>query len=248
MASKKRKYTFYDLFKLQFEQSRSPVMLILRNFWNILIFLYKGLLRFGELYPNTSQSLQLISIYICAVIDLSYNILNNIFALGYVPELFVPFYPLIEAILTSPILRAWTSPEKVFFLSFLVIELMIVRRSLKFSKLVKYNVLLVFALLMVQGLVISYWDLLFHRQITTEVTQWIFGAGMMIYTDRDLAVFFFLLTFLTFFALYVYLVIKCIHGNFATIPRLEWLTDSVAFWLRIKTPTMRFGKRRGTEK
>jgi hypothetical protein len=25
---------------------------------------------------------------------------------------------------------------------------------------------------------------------------------------------------------------------------MEWLTDSVAFWLRIKTPTMRFGKRR----
>jgi hypothetical protein len=24
---------------------------------------------------------------------------------------------------------------------------------------------------------------------------------------------------------------------------MEWLTDSVAFWLRIKTPTMRFGKR-----
>jgi hypothetical protein len=25
---------------------------------------------------------------------------------------------------------------------------------------------------------------------------------------------------------------------------MEWLTDSVAFWLRIKTPTMRFGKRK----
>jgi hypothetical protein len=24
---------------------------------------------------------------------------------------------------------------------------------------------------------------------------------------------------------------------------MDWLTDSVSFWLRIKTPTMRFGKR-----
>ena len=43
---------------------------------------------------------------------------------------------------------------------------------------------------------------------------------------------------------YLYLYIRSIQGKFATIPGLEWLTDSVAFWLRIKTPTMRFGKRR----
>ena len=45
---------------------------------------------------------------------------------------------------------------------------------------------------------------------------------------------------------YLYLYIRSIQGKFATIPGMEWLTDSVAFWLRIKTPTMRFGK--GKEK
>ena len=41
---------------------------------------------------------------------------------------------------------------------------------------------------------------------------------------------------------------RALQGNFATIPGLTWLTDSVAFWLRIKTPTMRFGKRKKDNK
>jgi hypothetical protein len=37
---------------------------------------------------------------------------------------------------------------------------------------------------------------------------------------------------------------KAINNKFVTFYGMEWLTDSVAFWLRIKTPTMRFGKRK----
>jgi hypothetical protein len=47
-----------------------------------------------------------------------------------------------------------------------------------------------------------------------------------------------------FVLLYIYLYLQSFRGKFATIPFMEWLTDSIAFWLRIKTPTMPFGKRK----
>jgi len=74
------------------------------------------------------------------------------------------------------------------------------------------------------------------------VAKWAYDQGSLIYTDKSLATIFFLNTFVIFLVGYSYLYIRSIQGKFATIPGMEWLTDSVAFWLRIKTPTMRFGK------
>jgi len=199
---------------------------------------------FSLKYPNISQIIQLTFIYFFALVDLIYSILSTVFSLGYFPEILAPFYPFIKAILESPIFQIWASPEKVFFLSYVVIEFMVVRSTFKFSKLVKYNILLIFALLMLQGLMISYWDLLFHREIATPVAKWAYDQGAIIFTDKPLAIFFFLNTFVIFFTTYFYLYLRAISGKFATIPGMAWLTDSIAFWLRIKTPTMPFGKRK----
>jgi len=217
---------------------------VIRQFKTVLKFIFAGFKNFSTKYPNIAQVIQLSFIYFFAVIDLMYAILNNVFSLGYLPEFLVPFFPLITYILQSPILKIWASPEKVFFMSYLVIEFMVSRSTFKFSKLVKYNILMIFALLMVQGLVISYWDLLFHRQIASPVAKWAYDQGAFIYTDKQLAIVFFLNTFVIFLLGYGYLYFQSIRGKFATIPYMEWLTDSVAFWLRIKTPTMRFGKRK----
>jgi|TARA_B110000902_G_scaffold264775_1_gene347143 hypothetical protein len=199
---------------------------------------------FANFNPNVLQIIQLTFIYFFAVIDLIYAILNNVFSMGVIPELLIPVFPLIQSILQSSIFKIWGSPEKVFFLSYVVIEFMIVRSVFKFSKLVKYNILLIFAMLMVQGLVISYWDVLFHREIATPVAKWAYDQGALIHTDKTLAIVFFFNTFMLFIVTYFYLYLRAISGKFATIPGMAWLTDSVAFWLRIKTPTMRFGKRR----
>jgi hypothetical protein len=190
------------------------------------------------------QIIQLSFIYFFALIDLMYSILSNVYALGYEPEMFSELYPLIMSILTSPILQFWASPEKVFFLSYMVLEFMVVRSIFKFSKLVRYNILLLFSVLMIQGLVISYWDVLFHRDVTSAVINWTYDEGAFISTNRNFAIFFFLNTFTTFLGLYIYLYIQAIRGKFATLPFAYFITDSVAFWLRIKTPTMRFGKRK----
>jgi hypothetical protein len=100
---------------------------------------------------------------------------------------------------------------------------------------------------MLQGLAISYWDLLFHREITTNVARWAFDKGVLINTNKPLAITFFFNTFVLFCFGYLYLYIRAIQGKFATIPNMEWLTDSIAFWLKIKTPTMRIGKRKKRE-
>lgn len=160
------------------------------------------------------------------------------------PEVLIPFMPIISGILQSPFFKIWSSPEKVFFLSYVVIEFMVIRKSLNFSKLVKYNVLLIFALLMIQGLVISYWDLFLHRAIATVTQKWAYDGGALVGLNRNIAIVLFLNTFILFITLYSYFYVKALNGLFATLPGLEWLTDSVAFWLRIKTPTMRFGRRK----
>lgn len=221
--------------------------MIKKNIKKFIEFIKNILQQFDFAYPQTSQNIQLTFIYFFAIVDLLYAILTNVFALGYTPEILIPFMPIISEILQSPFFKIWSSPEKVFFLSYVVIEFMLIRKALNFSKLVKYNVLLIFALLMVQGLVISYWDLLFHRAISTVNQSWAYDGGALIGLNRNIAILLFLNTFILFIALYTYFYIKALNGIFATLPGLEWLTDSVAFWLRIKTPTMRFGKRKKTD-
>ena len=195
-------------------------------------------------HPYRYQVIQLSFVYFFALVDLCYSVLSNVFTLGYLPEFLKPFFPIVKSILTSPIIKAWSSPEKVFFLSYVVIEFMVVRTTFKFSKLVKYNILLIFSMLMVQGLLISYWDLLFHREVATAVAKWTYDQGAIISTDKRVAILFFLSTFGLFLSVYIYLYISALSGKFGTLNGLTWLTDSVAFWLRIKTPTMRFGKKK----
>jgi hypothetical protein len=105
---------------------------------------------------------------------------------------------------------------------------------------------MLFALLMIQGLAISYWDLLFNREIAAIAGHWSdnIDAGDVMFSDGNIAINFFLNTFVIFMVGYIYLYLKAIRGKFATLKGMEWLTDSIAFWLRIKTPTMGFGKRK----
>ena len=221
----------------QFLTLFNPFLKVLENF-------RKTFKTFSEEYPNTAQNIQLTCIYCCAVIDLVHSVLNNVFSLGYIPEFLQWIFPLLKSILMSPFFQIWAGPEKVFFLSYVVIEFMVIRSTFKFSKLIKYNILMLFSLLMIQGLAMSYWDLIFNREISESVSEWVYGSGMLIYTDRQVAIFFFLTTFVIFVSVYFYLYLTALRGKFALLPTMEWLTDSVAFWLRIKTPTMRFGKRK----
>jgi hypothetical protein len=152
----------------------------------------------SQFNPNTLQFIQLTFMYFFATVDLLHSVLNNVFSFGYVPEGLLPFYPFIKFILVSPIFKIWGSPEKVFFMSYVLIELVLVRNVVQFSKLVKYNMMLLFACLMIQGLVVSYWDVLFHREISQAVASWAYDGGAMIHSDKNVAAIFFFVTFILF--------------------------------------------------
>jgi hypothetical protein len=130
----------------------------------------------------------------------------------------------------------------------MVIEFMVVRSVFNFSKLVRYNILLIFSLLMLQSLIICYWDVLFHRQISANLIKWSYDQGVITYSDKELAFSLFILTFVVFLIGYFYLYITALRGKFSILPGLNWITDSVCFWLKIKTPTMRSGKRKRKKK
>jgi hypothetical protein len=221
----------------------------LQTIKRILTPIQRNLQIFSDKYPNTAQNIQLTFVYIFAILDLFSSILNYLLSLGFLPETIRPFLPVIQQLLMSPLLQILASPEKVFLFSYLVLEFMVVKSVFKFSKLVRYNILLIFSLLMLQGLVISYWDLLCHREISSSTAKWAYEQTIL-YSDKYLAYSLFFTTFVLFFFGYIYLYIVSLTGKFATFPGLglEWITDSVCFWLKIKTPTMRFGKRKKDDK
>jgi hypothetical protein len=234
MDSFSTKDTLLQRFQFYFKQFQIFVIQVLK-------FLWRAMKAFDKAYPNTSQNIQLCFIYCFAFIDLCFAVLQNVFMLGGAPEILLPFIPFFEAILTNSLLKIWASPEKVFFFSFLVIECMIIRPTLKFSKLIKYNVLLIFALLMLQSLCISYWEFLFHRQVTTDVDDWIFGGEVLMFTNLEFGIFFFFMTFLIFLFIYATMLFQALQGKLPTlsfIPGMDLVTDSVSFWLKIRTPTM----------
>ena len=88
----------------------------------------------------------------------------------------------ITAILTNPFFNSGIVPKNILYF-YLVIELMITRSIFKFTKLVKYNILMLFILLMIQGLVV-YWDVIFHREVCNGIGKWILDDMGFIYTDR----------------------------------------------------------------
>jgi hypothetical protein len=97
---------------------------------------------------------------------------------------------------------------------------------------------------MMQGIIISYWETLFNREIVAAVSKWTIDQGLIVGTDRQVAIILFFLTFIFFVFLYIYLYIRALKGYFFTSPGCYWLTDSVSFWLKIRTPTMRFGEKK----
>ncbi len=188
-------------------------------------------------YQNLLQIIQLTFIYFFAIIVLIYSIKTS---LGYFPEIIFKLIPFLKEVLNFPLLKILAAPEKTFILYLLVIEVVINRPIFNFSQIIKYNFLLIFILEMFQNLLISYWDLLFNREIESAVANTILV--------KNLTIIIFCLIFTFFILLYLYCYIQSIRGIFPRFPGyLSWLTDSIAFWLQIKTPKIGNGKS-GNEK
>ena len=116
---------------------------------------------------------------------------------------------------------------KIFSAELKIIELLINRSTFKFSTLIKYNVLMIFILEMLQNLLISYWDLLFTRELE------IFGGNTTVVKYASMLFFSFL--FVCNFGIYFYCYVQSFRGKFPILKGpLSILSNSVAFWLQIK--------------
>lgn len=170
------------------------------------------------------EQFQLTFIYFFAVVVLTYTIRNS---LGYFPEILFRLFPFIVPIFDIQALKILAAPEKTFILYMLIIEIFLNRSFFNFSVLVKFNVLLIFILEMLQNLLVSYWDILFNRELD------VLNGGVII--ARTATMFFYFFLFIFFFALYLYSYISSLKGVFPKFPGiLKSITDSVAFWLQLK--------------
>jgi len=180
-------------------------------------------------YPNLLQSIQLTITYSIAIISLCYSLVNMLGQIPSMVEFLIP--PFIQDFVTSPTAALFFAPERTYLVYLLTIEFIIFRPTFKFSLLFKYNLLLIFLLEMIQNLLITYWDLIFTRTMGGESTL-------------DLIFAFFCISVIFTFLLvcYVYGYFCAICGKFVRYPNMDWLTDSIAIWLRIRTPRMGGGK------
>lgn len=186
-------------------------------------------------YKNTFQRIQLTFIYFFAIVVLIYSIKSF---LGYIPEVMFTVFPFLQQILDFPLLKILATPEKTFILYLVVLEILINRSILNFSLLVKFNVLLIFLLEMVQNLVVSYWDLFSNREIEIGALN---SSGLLM---RNITILFFCIFFFFFLSTYLYCYFQSLKGLFPVFPGpMQRLIESVAFWLQIKIPTNKKDKK-----
>lgn len=177
-------------------------------------------------YPTFLEFFQLLVLYFLAFISL---VISSIDILGEISGFFLNSVPefLLE-IINFPIIKFLLAPEKSYVIYLIVLQFIIFRPVFNFSKLFKYNLLLIFLLEMFQNLIVSYWDLFFNTPLIDSSME----------TDISFGIVFISVIFCIFFLMYFYSFFCSIRGKFVTFPYMFWLTDSICFWLYIKTPTM----------
>jgi len=238
-----------DVFETTISQVLDVLFQLSMELWEFLVELWQRFLFilsiFNWLFPNANQAIQLSCVYFFAVLDLLVNILPNLLIFE-IPDWLENILEQFVSFLSNDIVMRLTDPDIMYFATIIILDLLIERKLFKLSKLVRYNILLVFALLMLQGITIAFWDALFNRQILESAADWCWDDGAFIHTDKELLIIFFTITFFTYVGIYIYCwFISAFYGNFPIFgQKFLWLTDSIFFWLKIRTSTMKYGKRK----
>jgi len=183
--------------------------------------------------PNTYlwEKIQILCYYLFGLLDLYYYAFNQIVSSSEsFEQLVLGLFPNIYEILSSPIIQFLTSPEKVFILSYVAIEFLLIKDIFNYTALSKYHFLLVFATIMCQNLIMAFIDVGCDNTIRDGLSS--------IYTftpdlDEDAWVKFVVVsTCLLFTWLYIIFFLQGWAKKDATVPGFEWLTDSIALWFQ----------------
>jgi hypothetical protein len=178
------------------------------------------------------KKMQLTSIHLCANIVLMANIRN---CLGTWPTLF-SYLPFSKGLIESPLATFLSSPERTFVIYILILQCIVLRPVLRFSIIVKYQILLIFLLEMIENILLCIWDLLFGREldISNPFGVWTEPASYLFITC----------VFCIFFFVYQYIYFQVIQGKFPKFPKaLQKIPDSTAFWLKLKKESLYFDKK-----
>jgi hypothetical protein len=205
------------------KSNNRPLFAYFQNLVKIIKKIITKINKHSKKNKATFEKIQLTFIYFFAIVVLMYLTQSSI---GYFPDILLKLVPFSGEILGLNILKFFSTPEKTFVLYLLITETIINRPIFRFSVLVKFNILYIFILEMLQNLFISSWDLLFSREIDLFSGRFI---------DKNNTIFFFCIFFFFFFLIYVYSYIMALQGRFPTLPGvLQRIVDSVLFWLQIK--------------
>ncbi len=178
--------------------------------------------------------IQLTILYTLALCDLIFNILNYLIIYDYIIKIprFVSF--IFLNIIKNKIFNFWYKPQGIYFISIICIDLFIIKSFFNISNLVKYNLLLLFILLLIQSLFINYWELFFTQEISLNNTLKYFIKEDNFIGPKFLSILFLFNIFFIFSIIYIFFYINAIRNKYITFYIIDWLTYSIAFWLRIK--------------
>ena len=206
--------------RLQVKKIKKPLKKIVEKLKKSVDFI----LKISKKYSLISQRIQITLVYFFGFMVLLYSVQN---ALGEIPLPIRSIFPFTGALLNLSFFKILATPEKIFVLYWIVIECCINRSIMQLSLLVKYNILLIFILEMVQNLILVYWDLFMVREIHLSSNEPIVNQGLNII--------FYCTHFFFFTILYLHAYWKSMNSKFPSYPgKFRCLTDSIAFWLHLK--------------
>ncbi len=183
---------------------------------------FRKLKKFISKYPLLIDFFELSFLYFYVVIILIFTIRNYI---GSFPPSLIQMFPFIIKMLNMPMLKFIASPEKTFLI-YLIISELVLNRDVT-TILVKYNLLLLLILEMLQNLIISTWDLFLHRELQ------MFRDNLIV--SNAVINSFFTFFFFAILSLYLYCYLTALMLKFVEFPGpFKKITDSVAFWLNLK--------------
>jgi hypothetical protein len=181
---------------------------------------------------NYLDFFQLNFIYLLALLDLIFNSLQYIIIHDYLIKLPKMLSFTFLKMFQYKIFMVWHKPQNIYYFSLLIIDLFIIKSIFNFSEIVKYNLLLIFILLMLQSLFLNYWDLLFNSQNLFNNIN-ISNTEEFIIPNKILSLIYLFQIFIIFFSIYLFFYINALKQKFIKSKLINWLTNSVAFWLKI---------------
>jgi hypothetical protein len=177
--------------------------------------------------PDTFKFFQLTTIYSLAFIALMYTIRDSV---GYFPEPVYTIFPFLKNVFRWSLFSILVSPEKTYFFYMLIFEVIIIRPVFDFSLVVKFNIMLIFILEMIQHLFLELITIIVVRE--SEVMDY---GRVIPRIDQNVAMYLNTILFFSFCWLYWMAYFQSIKGSLPVYPGfLKVITDSSAFWLRLK--------------